>query len=380
MTPIGKFLDKTLKEMSREAVEKALSYAGISKEQLQAAYVGNLGAGIITGQHSLRGQVVLRAMGIGDISIVNIEDACATGCAAIHLAWLDVASGFRDCVLALGMEKLYHVDKQVTFQAVNSVRDVDLKAAPEEARGSAIDIFAEMARHYMANYGLTKEQLAMVCSKNHFNGSLNPFAQYRKPMTVEEILAGRVVVDPITVPMCAPIGDGAAAAVVCSAEFAKRYTTHPVSIVASVFRTGKTLAPGEPFITKRASQQAYEIAGMGPSEIGVFEISDATTFTEIEGYELLGICAKGEQPSLIQNRSTEINGRYPVNPSGGLESKGHPFGATGIAQVVELVWQLRGEAGERQVPGPPKSALAEMHGGDGSPDWAAAEGITILKS
>jgi acetyl-CoA acetyltransferase len=295
------------------------------------------------------------------------------------MAWMDVLSGLHDCVLALGMEKVYHLDKKISYDAINAVMDKDLHAAPEQI-GSALLGHAERAINYMASYGLTRQQLAMVCSKNHYNGSLNPYAQYQKPMTVDEILGFRVVADPITVPMCSPLGDGAAAVIVCSADYARRYTTHPISVATSVFRTGKDIDPGEPILTERTSRQAYEQAGIGPDEIGVFEVNNAVTFLEIEAYESLGICGRGESPDLIESRQTELGGRYAVNPSGGLESRGHPFGATGVAQITEIVWQLRGQAGERQVPGPPKSGLAEMNGGNGDPDESAAEGITILKS
>jgi len=379
MTHTGKFPDRTLKDLAREAVEQAISYAGISKEQIQAAYVGNVAAGIIAGQHAIRGQVVLRPMGISDISIVNIEDACATGSATFHMGWLDVASGFHDCVLVLGMEKLFHPDKAVSFAAVNSTRDVEVKEAPQELRGSAVDMFAEIARQWMASYGLTREQIAKVSSKNHFNGSLNPRAQYQKRMSVEEILAARLISDPLTVPMIAPIGDGAAAAIICSAEFAKRYTTRPVFVVTSVVRAGKDVGPDDPKIRRRTSREAYERSGIGPRDIGIFEVNDATAFTEIEAYDELGLCGRTEIPAFIESGSTELTGPFPVNSSGGLECKGHPFAATGIAQVAELVWQLRGEAGERQVPSRPKTGLAEIHGGDWSPDTATACGITVLR-
>ncbi len=379
MTKFGKFLDRSLKDLGREAVSNALADVGISKEQIQAAYVGNTAGGIVTGQHCIRGQVILRAMGIGDIPIMNIENACATGCATFYMAWMDVASGLHDCVLALGLDKVYHSDKKVSYEAVNAVRDIELSSASEQI-GDALLGHAERARNYMAAYGLTREQLAMVSSKNHYNGSLNPYAQYQKPMTVDEILGFRVVADPITVPMCSPLGDGAAAVIVCSADYAKRYTTRPVFVATSVFRTGKDIGPDEPILTVRTSKEAYEKAGIGPSEIDVFEVNNAVTFLEIEAYESLGICGRGESPSLIESKTTELTGRHAVNPSGGLESRGHPFGATGLAQIVELVWQLRGQAGQRQVERPPKSGLAEMNGGRGDPDESAAEGITILKS
>lgn len=381
MTRFGKFMDKSLKDLTREAMTKVLEDAGISKEQIQAAYVGNNAAGLITSQYSILGQVVLRPLGIGDISVINTENACASGCSALHLGFLDIASGFHDCVLTLGLEKLYTNDRQKFFYAANAPNDMDAvkdESAEEKKYGEAVGRFAERALRYIESGWLTKQQLARVSSKNHIHGSLNPYAQYQMPMSVEEVLASPLVVEPLHRVMCAPVGDGAAAAILCSSEFARRYTNRPIYIATSVMRTGMDLGPEHPGLGERIAQEAYERARVGPNDVDVFEVSDATAMTEVIAYVELGLCAREEVGSFIESGAMDLSGWKPVNPSGGLESKGHPFGATGIAQVVELVWQLRREAEKRQVSGSPKVGLAQMYGGWLKPE-AAAIGTTILK-
>lgn len=377
MTPIGKFPDRSLKDLAREAVEATLSDAGISKNKIEAAYVGSQAAGLITGQYSIVGQSLLRPLGIGGIPIINTENACASGCSALHLGWLDVASGFHDCVLVLGVDKLYTSDREKFLQAANSSKDADA-VSESKGYGDAVGRYAERARNYMKSFGLTKVHLAKVSSKNHCNAALNPYAQYRKPMSVEEVLASPVVVEPLHRAMIAPVGDGGATAILCSLDFARRYTRQPVFVVTSVMQAGGDLGSESPTLRERAASEAYERAGVGPSEVGIWEVSDATVFTEIMGYWELGLCHHDEAVAFIDSGAPELKGRCPVNPSGGLESKGHPFGASGIAQVIELVWQLRGQAGQRQVSVSPKLAFAEVHGGWVAPE-AAAIGVAILK-
>lgn len=381
MIQFGKYMDRSLKDLARKAVKNVFEDSGISKEQIQAAYVGNASAGLITGQYGIVGQVVLRPLGIGDISVINTENACATGCSAFHLGYLDIASGFHDCVLILGVEKLYTDDRQKFLFAANASKDIDAvkdETPKEKKYGDAIGRFAERALKYIELGWLTKWHLAKVSSKNHFNGSLNPYAQYQEPMSVEQVLASPLVVEPLHRVMCAPVGDGAAAAVLCSLDFARRYTNHPIFVATSVMRTGMDLGPDQPSLVERIAREAYERAGVGPSEIDVFEVSDATAMTEVSSYEELGICPRGEVASFIENGTPELTGQKPVNPSGGLESRGHPFGASGIAQVVELAWQLRGQAGRRQVKGNPKLGLTQVYGGRIEPE-AAAIGTIIVK-
>ena len=378
MTRFGKFLERGLKDLAREAVEGALATAGTSKSSLQVAVVGNAAAGLITGQEMVRAEVVLRDMGIGGIPMLNAENACASSSTAFHLAWLYVASGLYDIALALGVEKLYHVDKQRSFDAIGSAVDVELteqmvaEAQADQARegiagaGSSrslfMDLYAALARDHMRRYGTTKEQFARVAVKNHFNGSLNPHAQYRERYTLEEVLASPLITEPLTRLMCSPIGDGAAALVLCSEEKARQLTTKPVWVRASVLTAGEDHSEGEPGLGERAAAAAYAMASLAPEDVNVAEVHDATASAELILCEEMGFCPPGEGGRLIDSGYTSLGGKLPVNTSGGLISKGHPIGATGAAQIYEAFLQLRGEAGERQV-AEAKVALAENSGG-----------------
>jgi len=386
MTRFGKYLDRGLKDLSREAIESALASAGVDRTELEVAVVGNAAAGLLSGQECIRGQVVLRELGIGGIPVVNTENACASSSTAFHLAWLYVASGMYDVALVLGMEKMYSADKGRTFAAFSAGIDVeqaqqfiaqlqaqqaaratsgtggDSDGGAGKSRSVFMDIYAAGARAHMQRYGTTKEQFARVAVKNHYNGSLNPHAQYRERYTLEEILASPPVAEPLTRLMCSPIGDGAAAAVLVAGERAARYTTKPVWVKASQVGAGKDKQPGDPDIAGRVANRAYDMAGIGPRDIDVIELHDATAPAEVFLYEDLGLCAEGEGGRLIDEGATEIGGRIPVNTSGGLLAKGHPVGATGVAQIYEIFTQLRGEAGDRQVVGA-KVGLTENGGG-----------------
>lgn len=375
MTRFGKYLDRGLKSLAREAVEGALQSAGMEKSQLQAAIVGNATAGLITGQEMIRGQVVLRELGIGEIPVINTENACASSSTAFHLAWLYVASGMYDIALALGMEKLYHPDKQRSFQAIGTAVDMELLAemaakgdggmgeGAGEKRTIFMDYYASLARQHMERYGTTKIQYARVAEKNHYHGSLNPHAQYREVYSLEDILNAPMVADPLTRPMCSPIGDGAAAVILVAAEKARRFSSKPVLVRASVLASGTDHEPDELNSVERAARRAYELAGVGPSDLDLLEVHDATAPAELFLYEDLGLCGRGEGGRLIDSRQTWLGGQQPVNTSGGLLAKGHPVGATGVSQICEIFWQLRGEAGERQVQGA-KLGLTENAGGE----------------
>jgi acetyl-CoA acyltransferase len=388
MVRFGKYLDTSMKVLGRDAVNNALKSAGIEARQIEAAAVGNAMAGLITGQECVRGQVVLREMGIGGIPIVNCENACASSATAFHLAWLYVASGMYDVVLALGMEKLYHADKKKSFAAIGSAVDVELMRemvakmnaeqeklrAERAARGEApsggagesrsmfMDFYAASARAHMQKYGTTKEQFARIAVKNHRNGSLNPYAQYQDVCTLEDVLNSPVVAEPLTRLMCSPIGDGAAATILCASSIAHRFTSKPVKVLASVLSSGTDHGPDEPDVVTRVANKAYSIAGVGPEDLNVIELHDASAPAELITYEELGLCKPGEGGKLVDEGATEIGGRVAVNPSGGLLAKGHPVGATGVAQICEIFWQLRGEAGKRQVENA-KIGLTENGGG-----------------
>jgi acetyl-CoA acetyltransferase len=399
MTTFGKHMDRGLKSLGTEAVKAALADAGVEAEELEAAYVGNASAGVITGQESIRGQVILRSMGLGRLPVVNVENACASSSTAFNQACAMVSAGYYDIVLALGVEKLYHEDKKVSFSAFTGAVDVEAmssiieqlqqgakssgaKSASSgsgEKRSMFMDIYAQMARAHMKAYGTTVEQYAAVSAKNSFHGSLNPRAQFREALTVEQVLAQPMIAEPLTRSMCSPIGDGAAAVIVVSERKARELgVSRPVQVVSSVLRSGWDHDPGAPGTGEVCSGEAYEEAGIGPEDLDVVELHDASAPSEVLTYESLSLCGKGEGGRLIESGVTSLGGRCPVNTSGGLLRKGHPVGATGVAQIVELTEQLQGRSGKRQVEGA-KVALAHNGGGTIGPD-AAAMCVTILKA
>jgi acetyl-CoA acetyltransferase len=399
MTAFGKHMDRGLKSLGAEAVQAALADAGVEASELEAAYVGNAAAGVVTGQESIRGQVILRSIGLGRLPVVNVENACASSSTAFNQACAMVSAGLYDIVLALGVEKLYHEDKKVSFGAFTGAVDVEamssiieqLQASARssgaesaasgsgEKRSMFMDIYAQVARAHMKAYGTTVEQYAAVSAKNSFHGSLNPRAQFREALTVEQVLAQPMIAEPLTRSMCSPIGDGAAAAVIVSERKARELgVARPVRAVSSVLRSGWDHGPGEPGTGDVCSAEAYDEAGIGPEDLDVIELHDASAPSEIFAYESLSLCAKGEGGRLVEEGVTKLGGRCPVNTSGGLLRKGHPVGATGIAQIVELTEQLQGRSDERQVEGA-KVALAHNGGGTIGPD-AAAMCVTILKA
>jgi len=391
MTRFGKYVDRGLRDLAEEAVRNAVQDAGLDIQEIHAAYVSNSVAGLITGQEAIRGQVMLRHTGLMGIPIVNVENACASASTAFHLAWMAVASGMYDCVLALGVEKLSDPDKAKSFRAFNSAVDVSELAEIEKRLGRSsegtsdrslfMDLYLSMLNSGASDSqetvgGITREQMALVSVKNHYHGSLNPYAQYREEVTLEQVLQSRRVVGPLTVLMCSPLGDGAAAVLIASEEFARRKGLKGPRVDASVLVSGRgddrSMAPS----TWRAATQAYEMAGISPEDVGVAEVHDAVAPAELSIYEDLRFCAPGEGPKLVADRVTWLGGRLPVNTSGGLLSRGHPIGATGLGQIVEVVWQLQGKAGKRQVENC-KVGLTQNGGGHIGFD-AAAMAIHLL--
>jgi acetyl-CoA acetyltransferase len=380
MTRFGKYPDRGLKELSREAVTAALDSAGMDKKALEVAVVGNAAAGLVTGQECIRAQVILRDIGIDKIPMINTENACASSSTAMQVAWLYVASGMYDIALVLGVEKMYTEDKGKMMAAFGAGTDVEqLRAIMEQmkppsekragvesgagkSRSVFMDLYAAGARAHMTKYGTTKEQFGRVAVKAHNNGSLNPHAQYRDRYSLEEILASPPVAEPLTRLMCAPIGDGAAAAILVAEEKAQQYTTKPVWVRGSALVTGSDSPSADGGTAARAAERALKMAGMTTQDINVIEVHDASSPAELMLYEELGLCPEGEGGRLIDEGVTEITGRLPVNTSGGLVTKGHPVGATGVSQVYEIWLQLRGEAGDRQVQG---AKAGMMHNGGG---------------
>jgi len=386
MIRFAKYPDRTVRSMAEEAIRLVLHDAGLTAQDMQAVFFSNTFWGMFSNQHSIRGQVVLRGMKIDRIPVTNVENACAGGSTALHLAYAGIRAGMYDVALALGSEKISHPDKNVSLGAYASCMDVENflqhinmimevsktfkvkipeeQTAPGEGRSIFMDAYAAAARWHMDRFGSTQHHLAVVCSKNHWHGSLNPLSQYQNPMTVEEILADKPVAYPLTRAMCAPVGDGAAAAIVCSEGFLKKLSdSRPVRILASVLGQGADRGLDETDIGERLSKQAYEIAGLGPKDIDAAELHDATAFGELHQTEVMGFCPPGQGGPYAMSGATKIGGAKPINTSGGLECRGHPIGASGLAQIHELVTQLRGEAGVRQVAGA-RIALAENGGGN----------------
>lgn len=401
MTPFGKHLDQSVKDLTRVATLEALADAGIGVESIEAAFFANTAQPLMTGQLMINGQIALRPLGLHGIPVSNVENACASGSTAFHLAWAYLQAGLADVALAIGVEKMHDADKTRSMAIFDGGWDVTCAArslarlaalgegiepppgreTPAGRRSVFMDVYASLARAHMKQFGTTERQLAHVAAKNHQHSTLNALAQYRNALTVDEVLAARVVAWPLTLPMCAPVSDGAAAAIVVSEAALDRLgRSRAVRVDASVLASGSDRDPKDPaqHVCHLAARRAYEMAGVGPKDISLAEVHDASAFAEILQTENLGFCAFGEGGLLAERGATRIGGAIPVNPSGGLLSKGHPIAATGLGQIFELVTQLRGEAGKRQVQGA-RIAIAENGGGILGVEEAAAC-ITILSS
>ena len=396
MTRFGKYLDTPLKHLAVQAIEQTLADAGLEPGDLDAAYMGNAVGGLIVGQEMIRGQVALREMGVGHIPVINVENACASSSTAFNQACAMVTAGCYDTVLVCGYEKLYHGDKLRSLLAFGSAIDVENPggvdgalaqlremtgiAPPEDQAGQRsafMDIYSIAAQHYMNKCGVTQEHFAMVSAKNSYHGSLNPNAQFQEAMSVEEVLAAREVVYPLTLPMCSPLGDGAAAVVVVSERKASELgLARPVKVLSSVLGSGWDRDIDDPSLTTQCATQAYECAGVSPADLSCVELHDASAYSELQYYEALGLCEEGGAGEMIESGVTRLGGRLPVNTSGGLLRKGHPVGATGTAQIVELTKQLQGRADQRQVENA-RIGLAHNAGGNLGMDAAACV-VSIL--
>lgn len=400
MTPFGRHPERSLKDLVRDATQAVLRDAALPPSALQAAFFANATQGHMEGQHMVRGQVALRAMGLGGIPVVNVENACASGSTAFALAVNQLRAGQADVALAVGADKMFSEDRARMLSAFDSALDLTQADATiagllQQGAGLAVpggttsprpysvfmDVYAAFARAHMLRFGTTQRQLAAVAAKNHGHSVHNPLAQYRTACSVDEVLAAPPITYPLTLPMCSPISDGAAAAILCTREGLRRHglaAERAIRVLAAVVEGGSDRDPAdlERHLTVRAARRAYELAGVGPRDVGVAEVHDATAMGEIIQVENLGFCAFGDGGPMAERGETAIGGRIPVNPSGGLECKGHPIGATGLAQVHELVTQLRGEAGARQVHGA-RVAVAENGGGVHGVEEAVAC-ITVL--
>ena len=340
MSRFAKQPEVSIVDLTQAPILDALEDAGVAVGQVQAAYSGSVFGG------SGLGQKVLKGIGISSIPILNLENACSSGSSAVREAWLGVASGMYDVTLAFGAEKLTALGGGA----------YPLSDDIEADQGVLMPaVYAMRARRHMMEYGTSIEQLAKIAVKNHHNSVHNPRAQFQREYTIEEVLNSRMIADPLTILHCCPTGDGAAAVVLAATEIAPRLRGKPVKVRASVLQSGlfkndfRDMTKSD--LSYRAAAAAYEMAGLGPEDVDVAEVHDAFTIGELMYYEALGFCAPGDGGRLIDEGATEIGGRIPVNPSGGLLSKGHPVGATGVAQIVEIVNQLRGNCGPRQIAG-----------------------------
>lgn len=401
MTGLGKFVDRSVKDLTREAVDLALRDAGAKVEDIQAAWFSNTRQGLLEGQNGVRGQCALRPLGFQRIPITNVENACASGSTALLQAVAHIKAGLCDTTLVMGAEKMFFPDKRdAMFNAFKGGTDIhridefhkrvlgmctdlipeELRLQDTGQRSFFMDSYAAQARLHMQTFGTTQRQFAAAAAKNHWHSTMNPLAQYRDDMSIEEVLNGRLIAWPFTLPMCAPISDGAAAAIVCSGDALKRYNSQRAIKIRGISLVSGTDRAADDFaqhIGRLAALDAYDQAAIDPEDIDVVEVHDASAYAEIQQIENLGLCPIGEGGAFTEAGHTKLGGKVPVNPSGGLVSKGHPVGATGIMQLHELATQLRGEAQQRQVANA-RIAVAENGGGFYETEEAATV-VTVLE-
>ncbi len=347
----GIYPDKTFVAMAVEACERAFTDSGVQWTDIEVGYCAS------GNQTAFSGHIIARTLGTFGATMTNVENASASGCSAFREAYMAIASGLHDVAIAIGVDKLRE------YRQIKSSQGEEVVKAPV-ATGPMLG-FAFRAREHMAQYGTTVDQLAKVSVKSHRNASHNPYAHFQEAVTLEEVHSARMVADPLTVLHCCPWDEGAAAVVLCSADAAKRFTDKPCPRVLASACTG--LTGGDPLVdlTRLTAYKAYDMAGCGPEDLNLIEVHDAATIEEILYYEALGLCPPGEGGRFIDSGASEITGKSPVNTSGGLISMGHPIGPTGIGQIAEILWQMRGEAGGRQVPDNPRIGLAHMVGAGG---------------
>lgn len=355
----GRFVDQPLTAIATPVVRDALAAVGLAASDIEAAFVGNAFGGALAGQESILAQVLLTPTGLARIPMRTVKNACSSGSDAVHLAWSTIAYGQYDCVLVLGAEKLTHSDKARSFAALASATD---HPPQSDGRSVFMDVNAERANAYMARYGATPMHFARVAVKNRAHAGLNERAAERAPLTVEGVLADKVVIAPLTRAMCGGMVDGAACVVLVSEDFARRRGLIGSVVAASSVVSGVPEGDAEGNATHRAAQAAYEAAGIAPSDVSVAEVHDPSAPQELFDIEDLMLCPRGGAIALVEEGATSLGGRIPVNVSGGLTSRGHPVGATGVAQILEIHEQLVGRAGAAQVAGA-KVGLAQMAGG-----------------
>jgi acetyl-CoA acetyltransferase len=384
MVPFGKYPDNSAAQLGRQAVLALLRDSGVAQERIEQAYFARAFSAPLDGQVAVPGQAALHGTGIQDIPVFNIENACAACPTALHLARQAVEGGHADLVLVVGMDKLYAHQRKLSMRALFGAMDVDAmtwlgRAMDADTAGGSIFMdtyYARIARNYLADTGATVEDFAKVAVKNRAHASLNPFAQYRQPLDQAAVLNSPMVADPLRTLMCSPLTDGAAALLVCSERGAAAIDGPKVKILASVVRSGRPERGNAAPVLQRAARHAYAEAGISPRDIDVVEVHDASAVAELIAVEELELCAPGDAAKPLREGRSSLGGQQPVNPSGGLLSRGHPGAATGAAQLVELVWQLQGRAESRQVEG---ACIGLAHSSGGViGDEPGATAVTIL--
>ena len=349
-TKFGELWDTSFRQMIIEAGTRAIEDAGMEGEKIGAMYVGNMSAGQFIHQEHIA-SLIADHSGLAPIPCTRIEAACASGGLALREAMIAVGSGIHDIVVAAGIEKMTDVIAEQSLEALATVSDQEWEAF---VGATFPALFALMARRHMHEFGTTEEQMALVAVKNHHNARLNAYAQHHIEITVDQVLQSPPICSPLKMLECASITDGAACVILAPLEEARKYTDTPIEIVGAG-QASDTIAlhDRQSLVnlrsTREAAKAAYQMAGLRPEDVDLAEVQDSTTISEIIAIEDLGFCKKGEGGKVTEDGMTAIDGALPINPSGGLKGKGHPIGATGISQAVEIALQLRGEAGKRQV-------------------------------
>ena len=378
MTQFGKQVGRGVRSLALAAIEEAIADSGLASDRIDRIYFGNAISGIISQQEMDRGQVALRHHVLGTVPSFNIENACASGGSAFSLACEAVASGAVEVALVVGAEQMNHVDRSRPFNALRGSTDIEEIGESEPGQISAnsllMDFYAAVAQRYLDESGAELSDFARVAVKNRKNATMNLLAHLRTPQSLEDVLASRMIVAPLSLPMCSPVTDGAAAIIVCSDKVGASIGHPVVQVKASAGASG---ASGNP--VGDAAAKAYTDSSVGSQDFDVIELHDAAAPAELMQYHEIGLCAKGDGFRLIRDGVTDLGGATPVNTSGGLLSRGHPLGATGCAQIVELVHQLRGTAGARQVEGA-RLALAVNGGGWLDGTYALAIATVLARS
>ncbi len=351
MTKFGELWDKSLRDIALEAAINAINDSGVEGKDIDALYIGNMSAGRFTGQEHL-GALAADMGGLRGIPATRVEGACASGSLAIREAFLGIKAGLYDVVLVLGAEKMTDVSGEQATTTLGAAADQMWEL---QFGATFPSLYAMMARYHMHKYGSTIEQLSKIAVKSHEMGALNPYAQFRMKVSLEAVMNSTPVADPLRILHCSPITDGASAVILASEEAAKKFTDDPIWIVGSALATD-TIALHDRedlasvWAAKKAAKEAYKMAGVTVDDINIFEVHDCFSNAELMAYEDLGIASKGQGGKAIDEGIVTRHGDKPVNMSGGLKAKGHPVGATGVAQIAEITTQLRGKAGDRQIP------------------------------